>query len=91
MRGQNNASKLHTLRCAGYNLGLLLRKVWGLGKPRSGAERGGEVFLTSLALLAAAVCAITFRQPLPAFESLLLAIIFLGTQVFSNVRNKAIF
>ena len=91
VRGQNNASKLHTLRCAGYNLGLLLRKVWGLGKPRSGAERGGEVFLTSLALLAAAVCALTFRQPLPAFESLLLAIIFLGTQVFSNVRNKAIF
>jgi transposase len=31
VRGQTNASKLHPLRCAGYNLGLLLRKVWGLG------------------------------------------------------------
>ncbi len=28
-------SKVHTLRCAAYNVGLLMRKAWGLGKPRS--------------------------------------------------------
>ena len=36
LRGQTNVSKAHTLKCAAYNLGLLLRKVWGLSKPRSG-------------------------------------------------------
>ena len=36
-RGQTNVSKVHLLKCAAYNLGLLLRKVWGLSKPRSAA------------------------------------------------------
>lgn len=35
LRGLGNVSKVYTLKCAAYNLGLLLRKVWGLGKPRS--------------------------------------------------------
>jgi transposase len=35
VRGQTNVSKVHTLRCAAYNVGLLMRKAWGLGKPRS--------------------------------------------------------
>ena len=35
--GQTNVSKAHTFKCAAYNLGLLLRKVWGMSKPRSGA------------------------------------------------------
>lgn len=34
LRGQTNVSKLHTLKCAAYNLGLLLCKVWGYCKPR---------------------------------------------------------
>ena len=46
VRGQTNASKLHTIRCAGYNLGLLLRKTFGLGKPRSWeAGRAGVFWL----------------------------------------------
>lgn len=48
VRGQTNVSKLHTLKCAAYNLGLLLRKVWGLRKPRnakSGAAGLGSAFL----------------------------------------------
>ena len=36
LRGQNNVSKAHTFKCVSYNLGLLLRKVWGLSKPRNG-------------------------------------------------------
>ena len=35
LRGQTNVSKAHTLKCAAYNLGLLLRKVWGMCKPRN--------------------------------------------------------
>jgi len=29
LRGQTKVSKAHTLKCAVYNLGLLLHKVWG--------------------------------------------------------------
>ena len=55
VRGQTNASKLHTLRCAGYNLGLLMRKAFGLGKPRSWATGRTGVFLAFLALAGLAV------------------------------------
>ena len=37
LRGLGNVTKAHVLKCAAYNLGLLLRKVWGLSKPRSAA------------------------------------------------------
>lgn len=35
LRGLVNVTKSHVLRCAAFNLGLLLRKVFGLSKPRS--------------------------------------------------------
>jgi hypothetical protein len=38
LRGQPNVSKTHTLKCAAYNLGVLLRKVWGMRKPRNADE-----------------------------------------------------
>jgi len=38
LRGQKNVSKAHTLKCAAYNLGVLLRKVWGMRKPRNADE-----------------------------------------------------
>jgi transposase len=55
LRGQINVSKAHTFKCAAYNLGLLLRKVWGLSKPRSGSG----LFLAFFAhwVLAAAIIA----------------------------------
>jgi hypothetical protein len=37
VRGLVNVTKAHVLKCAAYNLGLLLRKIFGLAKPRSGA------------------------------------------------------
>jgi hypothetical protein len=33
-----NVSKAYTLKCAAYNLGLQLRKLWDLGKPRRLAD-----------------------------------------------------
>lgn len=51
VRGQTNASKVHTLKCAAYNLGLLLRKVWGLSKPRSLQDTVKALFFAILALL----------------------------------------
>ncbi len=58
LRGQTNVAKAHTFKCAAYNLGLLLRKVWGLRKPRSAAGRAAGLFLeffASCALAAAAM------------------------------------
>ena len=51
LRGQTNVSKWHTLKCAAYNLGLLLRKVWGYCKPRNAKVAGAALFFVFLALL----------------------------------------
>jgi hypothetical protein len=58
LHGQTNVSKTHTLKCAAYNLGLLLRKVWGYCKPRNakaGAAACCFVFLVLLAVVATGV------------------------------------
>ena len=60
LRGQTNVSKAHTLKCAAYNLGLLLRKVWGLCKPRN-AEAGAAALLFAFLVLWALVAVITGR------------------------------
>jgi transposase len=52
LRGQTNVSKAHTLKCAAYNLGLLLRKVWGYCKPRN-AKAAAALCWAFLLLLAA--------------------------------------
>src|ERR1035438_6514638 len=51
LRGQTNVSKAHTLKCAAYNLGVLLRKVWGMRKPRNADEGVWGGFLAGLAWL----------------------------------------
>jgi hypothetical protein len=51
LRGQTNVSKTHTLKCAAYNLGLLLRKVWGMRKPRNADEGTWGGLLAGLAWL----------------------------------------
>ena len=50
VRGQTNVSKLHTLKCAAYNLALLLRKVWGYCKPRNAKAAGTALALLILSL-----------------------------------------
>jgi transposase len=79
VRGQVNVSKMHTLKCAAYNLGLLLRKVWGFCKPRN-AEAAGAAWLfgiLALFLLTAVVVPIPTKQPrawlLGAVEMLLVS------------------
>ena len=56
LRGQTNVSKTHTLKCAAYNLGLLLRKVWGMRKPRNADQGVWGGFLAGLAWLTLAAC-----------------------------------
>jgi len=55
LRGQTNVSKAHTLKCAAYNLGLLLRKIWGYRKPRNAeaAEVGLSFAIFALLTMAA--------------------------------------
>jgi hypothetical protein len=50
LRGQCNVSKAHTLKCAAYNLGLLLRKVWGFCKPRNAEAAGAVLFWAFLVI-----------------------------------------
>ena len=50
LRGLVNASKSHLMRCAGFNLGLILRKCYGLSKPRSAAGAASVFFILGLLL-----------------------------------------
>lgn len=51
LRGILNVSKAHTLRCAAYNLGLLMRKAFGFCKPRNAKGAGAALFFGIWALL----------------------------------------
>jgi transposase len=54
LRGVVNASKAHLMRCCAHNLGLVMRKCFGMGKPRSAAAGWGQMFVF-LACVAAAI------------------------------------
>jgi hypothetical protein len=64
LRGQTNVSKSHTFKCAAFNLGLLLRKVWGLSKPRNAAEGVAAFFLAifEVCVMAAALASRNLRR-----------------------------
>jgi transposase len=74
VRGQTNVSKTHTLKCAAYNLGLLLRKVWGMRKPRNADEGVWGGFLARWAWLTLAAvidCRMTTRPERTLWDILL--------------------
>jgi transposase len=83
LRGQTNVSKAHTLKCAAYNLGLLLRKVWGMRKPRNADEGVWGGFLAGLAWLTpAAVIVYTMTtQPDSLLWDILLAMLITAVTV----------
>ena len=72
LRGQTNVSKAHTLKCAAYNLGVLLRKVWGLRKPRNADEGvwGGLLAFWAWLTLAAVIVYRTTTRPDSLFGGL---------------------
>jgi transposase len=68
LRGLVNVTKAHVLRCAAFNLGLLLRKAFGLGKPRSAAaffDRFFALWLTLAETISARLRSAVSRLRLP--------------------------
>ena len=98
VRGQTNVSKLHTLKCAAYNLGLLLRKVWGYCKPRN-AKTGAAVSFFAVLVLWAMAAFMVYKSMSPsadlwwhAFGLLLVATIPLIRFLFTaRFRKEAVF
>ncbi len=89
LRGQTNVSKTHTLKCAAYNLGLLLRKVWGYCKPRNAAAAAALFLALSLLLTAAAVIVGDRTSLRMDVYAILLA--FAGIRHFLNSRKNRAF
>ena len=48
LRGLSNVNNVHQIKCAAYNLGLLLRKRFGMRKPRNGAAGRWKSFFGEL-------------------------------------------
>lgn len=49
LRGTENIEKRYAIHVAGFNLGLLMRSLFGVGTPRSWADAPCELFLTHIA------------------------------------------
>jgi transposase len=86
LRGQTNVSKMHTLKCAAYNLGLLLRKVWGLCKPRN-AEAAASTFFFVFSMLLMLAVIVTSHATSPS--RIWLAAIA-GLLLISLAANRAV-
>ena len=94
LRGIINVSKAYTLKCAAYNLGLLLRRVWGLRKPRNGDERKMSQFLKFLslvilvALIASMGTKLNLSLCLGAAVAILIAIVAVRRSFRGQARRK---
>jgi transposase len=64
VRGLDNVHKKFLIQAAGCNLALLMRSLYGSGKPRAAHDRVIASFLTCLALLQAldALCGVPIRE-----------------------------
>lgn len=93
LRGQPNVSKVHTLKCAAYNLGLLLRKVWGFCKPRNAEAAAGVLFL-ALLLLVIAIALLTGQHTHETIRlwlsgcGLLVATLMTAHQFHRTIRSR---
>lgn len=90
VRGLEEITKLHRIRCAAYNLGLLLRKVFGMAKPRS-AEAGWAAFAGSFAIIALVIAAIMDRGNMSFVRAAVFAALLMVVSVtaFRRTRHSA--
>ena len=89
LRGVVDAGKAHQMRCAAYNLGLVLRKCFGLSKPRSGRAVAGGIFaMAAVLLLAVLTCVMAVPMALTTLAITTMAIIcFRSSQDFSPLPH----
>jgi transposase len=98
LRGLHNVNKIHLLRCAAYNLGLLLRKTWGFRKPRNQEEGpGGLLFAIFILFLAISIVTIGASAIVPVATVFALLITLFSprthcwTRKLCSIRNFALF
>jgi transposase len=95
LRGQTNVSKAHTLKCAAYNLGVLLRKVWGMRKPRNADEGvwgglwAGWVWLAAVAVMVASMTTRSDGMFWDIIGLVLITAMAGGTFAFMNRSRKS--
>lgn len=90
LRGLVNVSKAHVLKCAAFNLGLLLRKLFGLGKPRNpqgGAAALWAGILALLALIAALTAPKTSTFWMAAWAAAPLLLLFARTAHWRHIAE----
>ena len=89
LRGLHNVNKVHLLKCAAYNLGLLLRRIWGFRKPRNLDEgAGGPLFAIFAFCLSLSVMTIGDSAPLPSMILFVLLIQLLAPRTHPRMRKS---
>ena len=92
LRGLCNVTKAHVLKCAAYNLGLLLRKVWGMSKPRNW-EEGAAAYFSALwiAFLVLASMTLMLRAaPSGLLAGTVLLLVIAATLAWAGVNHRRI-
>ena len=85
LRGLVNASKSHLMRCCAHNLALVLRKCFGLSKPRSGGALLVLLFVGWTVLTAITMASASAAAPMHvSFAGVLALLLFLYPLLLSN-------
>jgi transposase len=97
LRGMVNANKSHQMRCCAHNLALVLRKCFGLSKPRSGAGFWAQLFvgwtlLTAVAMTSKFAAVPLFARVVGTIALLLLSLLALRSHTsFHHALEKPCF
>ncbi len=86
LRGLVNANKAHQMRCCAHNLALVLRKCFGLSKPRSG---GGFWSLILLGWALVTLVAMTWRFAAASLSASVVCILTLFLLSLPHVKSRA--
>lgn len=92
LRGLENVRKIHKVKCGGYNLGLYMRKQFGMRKPRNWDEGriGGQKATVGLAVVTATVAVVGFGAvpaALPGLLALATAAILIAQGAADQIRR----